>query len=937
MNPNGQAPATATAALSSQPAPSSTQGNNDGWEPVPAQAISSTASPSNDGWEPVPQSSTSTSDDFDKEMMNLHLGELPGELINMGKGVLHGAADTLGGITGALSVSPTSIAGPAFAVISNYLKDHSENTGAPGSTAQAAQDIGYGGETLVEFLGGEGVLSSAAKLADTSKIMAVLEKSPKLLQAIKIGANALKSGTVQGAQTLARTGDLSEAVKSGAEMSATAGVLGGGGALVGKGVGAVAEKLGKVGKTAGELAETAANAPTEQNIAQNIQGRLSNAEDALHTNYENKTQEFQGRLEGAEVDAQEAPLANKAQDILAKPDPEEHTFVQQAAEARGQKLDKPVRELLENIAEGKKSLTDEDIEAADEANKTAQAEHQKAIKAAAKPKGLLGQMTETKAAVKPEPPEPIEPEAQAAEPYDARSIIKLRQEIRAMAAGYPPGDINARALKRLLWDASDHSSAFDDTFEQLAEQSDDPDVVKEYQDLRTDYRNKISKYDDPVIKNLMQGKVDDAARAYLGTKSASGLASSGKTRYNFENLKELLGPEAVQQFGNQVFKNLMSKAVDESTGFNAAQFVSNFGRINDATKEQLFGIKAAQDGQAWVQTELQSLAKDSKEVANIQKLTRLGLLGGATAAGVTHPGSAVGFGLATAIGLLNGAKNSGGGIVHARELIDNVANNPKVWALFRSAGKAAESGTVAKSAANIGSKAVTAAKAAVNQAQPSSEQKKQTISNALGGGSKKLTALTDGNTTPSAAASISNLPEQVQNAVDTIPVQITKGQPMTDPNGRANTTVTSNVEQGAGNNTIEVNNPKTFNNPVLGHELTHVWQNNLPPSVQSKIPDDPKDMSAFDISDADKLRKQGKTLVDLPREKQATIVQKYIEDPKKNANLKPWVDDMGNQALSSTMPTSPNATRLNMEPRAPGRASIGVAGAYPIAPRPKRK
>lgn len=193
---------------------------------------------------------------------------------------------------------------------------------------------------------------------------------------------------------------------------------------------------------------------------------------------------------------------------------------------------------------------------------------------------------------------------------------------------------------------------------------------------------------------------------------------------------------------------------------------------------------------------------------------------------------------------------------------------------------------------------------------------------------KPLTALTDNNPSTSASSSpnsSTDIPTEVRNAVTTIPVEIKQGQSIKDPNNRGGGVPIANVDQGAGNNTIEVNRPQDFGPAQKGHELVHIWQNNLPPSVQAKIPDDPKDTSAFDISDADKLRKQGKTLVDIPREKAATIVQKYIEDPKKNANLKPWIEDMGKHGLSITQPTAPNATRLNTNPRAPGLPS-GVAG-----------
>jgi hypothetical protein len=186
----------------------------------------------------------------------------------------------------------------------------------------------------------------------------------------------------------------------------------------------------------------------------------------------------------------------------------------------------------------------------------------------------------------------------------------------------------------------------------------------------------------------------------------------------------------------------------------------------------------------------------------------------------------------------------------------------------------------------------------------------------------------DTNATPQAQAdaAIANTPAPVQQAYHAVDPAVVQGQPLS---GRGGNAADASVDQGAGNNTIEINDPASFQRhpaSTTAHELVHTWQNNLPPSVQAKIPEDAEDMSAFNISDADKLRAQGHTLATIPREKAATIVQKYIEDPKKNANLKPWVDDMGKTALSSTLPTAPNATRLNMTPRSPGVPGADVAG-----------
>jgi hypothetical protein len=166
-----------------------------------------------------------------------------------------------------------------------------------------------------------------------------------------------------------------------------------------------------------------------------------------------------------------------------------------------------------------------------------------------------------------------------------------------------------------------------------------------------------------------------------------------------------------------------------------------------------------------------------------------------------------------------------------------------------------------------------------------------------------------------ATEALSSLPAPLRRAIDTIPVQVKQGPPQQGQRGSSIASVGINEP-----NTIEVNDPKTFKKSpaeVLGHEAVHLWQNNLPPSIQAKMPADAPGAKAYDISDVDKLRKSGKTLSDLPSEKAATIVQTYIARPDLRKKLQPWIDDMNTTPQSITMPTGPNDKGLNMKPRPP--------------------
>jgi len=161
---------------------------------------------------------------------------------------------------------------------------------------------------------------------------------------------------------------------------------------------------------------------------------------------------------------------------------------------------------------------------------------------------------------------------------------------------------------------------------------------------------------------------------------------------------------------------------------------------------------------------------------------------------------------------------------------------------------------------------------------------------------------------------LANLPGPERRALDTIDVNITDPGPVVGDNNPAIASVARRDPTG-----IAINDAKTFQRDptqVMGHEAMHLWQNNLPPSIQAGIPLD-SPTAPYDIGNVDALRRQGKTLATIPREKAATIVQTYIARPNERKRLQPWIDDMNNIPLSGTMPTAPNAKRLNMRPRPP--------------------
>lgn len=154
----------------------------------------------------------------------------------VGAGIGKGLLDTLSGAAGMVGAT-----GLKQRFDEGRQELDKDNAGNP-----TLNSIGYGGETLAEFLMGDEALkglSFADRLGAVAKTAKILEKSPRLIKALQIGAAA---GVVQGTQTGIRTdGSLLDRAKAGAESGAigagAAGTIGAAGDWLGE----KALKLGK--------------------------------------------------------------------------------------------------------------------------------------------------------------------------------------------------------------------------------------------------------------------------------------------------------------------------------------------------------------------------------------------------------------------------------------------------------------------------------------------------------------------------------------------------------------------------------------------------------------------------------------------------------------------------------------------------------------------
>ena len=461
------------------------------------------------------------------------------------------------------------------------------------ATKTTAGKIGYGGETLTEFLLGDEALkgmSIADKLDSASKIAKVLEKFPRVMEALQVGADAAakhpvatkiiaeaaRQGTVQAAQTAAKTGgDIKEAAESGAEMAATSGVLG----TAAKGVSSLVGKAGKAAETAEKLTEVAKAAPTEAEVTGSAKTAVDSVERAMHDKYEAGIQDLTDRLGAGSVGNAGSPIASSAKDLLKAPEPAEHELVAAAKTAAGERIDKPVKDLLTKASESK-------------------------------------------------------------EAWSVQDLIDFRQSVRKLADSYQMGDPNARALRKLL-------PSVDDTIGKLAEQSGDATAKSDYAALRDEYKNKVKFFEpQPSSKPADQLAYNTTKALRSGTKDDIGkyLFSGGNVKAKVKSVQDLLGPDATKSLGKDIFSGMVAESGTAGHA-NPANLVRMWTKIPDEAKGMLFDSKVGEDA-------ITQLMKDAHSASTIQQLARAGIAAGAggSIAAIGHSGLGTLLGLTVAGG-----------------------------------------------------------------------------------------------------------------------------------------------------------------------------------------------------------------------------------------------------------------------------------------------
>jgi hypothetical protein len=192
-------------------------------------------------------------------------------------------------------------------------------------------------------------------------------------------------------------------------------------------------------------------------------------------------------------------------------------------------------------------------------------------------------------------------------------------------------------------------------------------------------------------------------------------------------------------------------------------------------------------------------------------------------------------------------------------------------------------------------------------------------------------------------AAAQNAPAPLQNATRDLNVQYRNAPQDTDSAvaAPAGYKMVAGVEHG-NPRAVDINDKPTLDahaDQVIPHELYHVWSNNLSPEEQARIP---KSKSADDykeptVEDVTAMRAKGTKLLDVPNEKAAQMMAwagRHPNDPKIQAAMKPYLDDMRGQSLSTIDATAPTDKNIATHPRAPMGPRDDIPGMEELSGKP---
>lgn len=673
-------------------------------------------------------------------------GGEPSGVEDIGAGFLKGAESTAAGVSKLIHKVP--VIGPKIIPQAGLtaMQKQAEPTNAP-------QWIGYGGETLTEFLLGDEALkglSVADKLLQASKVAKIFEGSPRIMKALQMGADiskaqtelgpaereaikkspilarlvgvgmdAIRQGTVQATQTGVKTGgDIGAAVKEGGTMAGVSAALGAPAAAVG---GAL-ERAGKLGQTletakkgaaeaetiakGAEVRPAAAEAtakpplieapaagvvPEHKEIASGAAQAVNKIEENMHGSYDEGIKQISSELEGKTIALDGSPLAQAAKEARAD--------LAQEPKGLTKRLGKSLQGMIPGTERGEKMVG------------TLLGEEKKSD---VTPSWLMGEEVKGEEAAAPKP-----------EAMTVDNLINYRQRLTKMLPQMSYDDPNKPVLYKLV-------NGVDDTIQKMADESGSPEVSKSYKDLRGQYKDQVQYFNSAsakaagnplryqVAQKLQSETLNDAPQYLLG-----GNNSLAKVRA----AKDLLGKESMDNLSVQTIRRWAEDSMNPDTGkLNAKKLIDQWSKVPADTRNEFFS--QAHDAYHQMVSDLSKSPEVNKDtLASLQKLIRFGIFP-ATGALIGYEGAKRSRAdsvvpAAEYWGALAGMLYGGGRREAANDLVKYMSEHP---GMFSDISKAAQ----------LAKPATKAISPAVKQQAAQSLMGKSSLANVYGGAEQPL-------------------------------------------------------------------------------------------------------------------------------------------------------------------------------------------------------
>ena len=566
-------------------------------------------------------------------------------IAGMFQGAGEGVFSTISGLT---DLAHRHLGMPESATVHDTLAD----LAGKGSVKSTANDIGYGGETLMEFLSGDEALkglSMPEKLAQLGSSWKILENSPKLLKTLQLGAAAVKAGgalspeeaalvakypkiaklvglgveavhagATQAAQTTARTGDISQGVQEGAETGLATGVMGaathGLATLAGKGArgAAAADALrARAAEATPTALQTGAKAEDLLNAAH--AGVTGTAQNAL--NDATSTVHMFG--EGAPATkniskAATAMTAAKKAALSADYQAGEDKLVDMLKDADGKPVvepyvGSPLHQVVQEIQSGgvaKSGALDKIIGSTppgsdkmngllDRLSKAGAPEEAGAEKPGAG--SILSEF------IKPEAPDAETAEAtgeagageEGEEPdtsndLNAQQLIRYRRALRAMQRTTSPLSSNGKADRQILGKLV---QGIDDTIGKMADGA-EPQYDDEGIEMPTDARAHLDAMNSAYKQGIQPFKNRDVQAILKGNLNdvSKRLLSGNTSLDDIDAARKVVGDDGIKSLGGATLQRMVADHVDQATGeVDYKKLFKTFQKINPEVRKAYFG------------------------------------------------------------------------------------------------------------------------------------------------------------------------------------------------------------------------------------------------------------------------------------------------------------------------------------------------------------